>query len=230
MVCTVVRTILGRAEEEIPAFGTAETPGDGHLLGRGVEALRPEGTVGSAVHAGHLADFAVPDPFANEVAVCGRGALVTHLRSHLVLLGQVGEQAGLIDGVGQRLLHIDVLAHGDGVGGHDGMRVVGGCYEDGIDALAHLVVHAAEVAILLGIGMTVPGILGIVPVDITEGDDVVRPLHVAKVGVTHASDTYAGDVQLVGGGDVSMALAQDGVGNYGQADGSSRSALKEFSS
>ena len=230
MVSTVVRTIFSRTQKEIPAFRTTKTPRNGHFLGGSVQALRPEGTVGSAVHAGDLADFAVPDPLTNEVAVFGRCTLVTHLRSHFVLLGQVGEQAGLVNGVCQRFLNIDVLTHGDGVGSHNGVGVVRSCHKDSIDALAHLVVHATEVTILLGFGMTVERVLCIVEVHVAEGNDVVGPLHVAQVSITHATDADAGNVQLVARSDVRMALAKHRVRNYGQADSGSRTTLKEFPS
>ncbi len=47
--------------------------------------------------------------------------------------------------------------------------------------------------------MTSEGIFCIVPVDVTESDDIVVLLHLVEVAVTHTADTDSCDVQFVTG-------------------------------
>ncbi len=77
-------------------------------------------------------------------AAVGR-ALVAHLRGHLHLAGDLAQAAGFVDRVRQRLLREAVLAQLHGHGAGRGVRVVGRADGDGVDALAHLVEHLAEV-------------------------------------------------------------------------------------
>ena len=127
--------------------------------------------------------------------VFGR-ALVAHLRGHLLLGGHLAHHAGLVDRVRQRLLAVDVLAH---LHGHDrgrGVRVVGRADGDGVDLLAHLREHLAEVVVLLGVGEARR--LGVqrVVVDVAEGDDVAVLAGLAAVAAALAADADAGDVDL----------------------------------
>src|SRR5689334_11565587 len=64
-------------------------------------------------------------PLGGVAAEQRAAILVAHLGHHLVLAGFLGQQPGLVDIVGQGLLHIDVFAAADG-GQSDGrVGVVG---------------------------------------------------------------------------------------------------------
>ena len=89
----------------------------------------------------------------NRDAVAGV-PLVAHLGGDLVFAGGLGEQPGLVDAMGERLLHVDVLAALDGRQGDHGMRVIGRGHDHGVDVLL-LVEHDAEIRVTLG-----PRILG----------------------------------------------------------------------
>ena len=57
----------------------------------------------------------------------------------------MAEHAGLVDRMGQRLLHEAVLSSSACHGGGHGVDVVGRAHRHGVDALAHLVEHLAEI-------------------------------------------------------------------------------------
>ena len=226
MVDGIVRNHLRRATEQVPV----KSLGNAVYLLRRVETLGPDGPVRSAFHFGDLSDLTVPYPFAHQVGALVRSPLVAHLRSHVVLFGQLGQQAGLIYRVGQRLLAIHVLAHGQRFGRDDGMGVVGRSHQDRIDALAHFIIHLAVIIIPLGVGKTLENRLGITPVHVAQGHDIIRLCHVFQIGITHASDTYSRDVQLVTGRDMPETLAQNAARGDGQAGQGGSACLEKISS
>ena len=156
---------------------------------------------GRASPCGQIADLAVPDPFADLADALARSSLVAHLGGYLVLVGQFGQQARFVDGVGQRLLDVDVLAGGDGVGGDDGVRVVGRGDHHGVGRFEQLVVHLAVVVVLLGCRVALEHVVGVFPVDVAQADDVLAFEPFQHRGAA-ASDTHAQDVELVAGGGV----------------------------
>jgi hypothetical protein len=78
-------------------------------------------------------------------------ALVAHLGRDLVFMGRLGEDAGLEDGMGDRLLHIDVLAATHALHRDVGMGMVGRGDDDRVDVLL-LVQHLAEIREERGLG------------------------------------------------------------------------------
>ena len=99
----------------------------------------------------HLADEAGIVPFlklAHAVAGC---ALVAHLGHHFVAFGGLGEGAGFVDIVGERLLHVDVLAQLHGGQGNHGVVVVGRGHRYGIEILALLIEQLPPVLIVPGL-------------------------------------------------------------------------------
>ena len=59
-----------------------------------------------------------------------------------------------------------------GLGDH-GVRVVGRADHHGVDPVANLVEHPAEVVECLGLGMALGGLAQVMLVDVAEGDDVL---------------------------------------------------------
>ena len=221
----VVWALHGRTQPEIPV----QRAGHRHLVGGQVQALRPDGAVGPAVYLPYLADLASPYPFCDAAAPVERVTLVAHLCGHLIFLGQPGQQACLIHRVGQRLLAIDMLAQRHGMSCHAGMRMVGGGHHDGIDALAHLVEHHAPVLEPAGVGIVTERLVGIFPVDIAQGHDVLRS-HVLEVAASHAANTDTGDVQFVTRGRMAKAASQHRVRHDHHAQRGSSASLDEVSS
>ena len=220
----VVRTHGSRTDEAIPVHRGR----NGHLLLGTREALGPDGTVGKGIHAGHLADLPVPNPFAERTDTGTGSALVTHLGSHFVLGGQFGEQAGFIDRVRKRFLHIDMLAGLDGLGGDAGVGMVGRGHYNRIRALQHLVIHLPVIAELLRLRIRVEHAFGIVPVRIAQTDDVLSVLEAVQVGITPAADTDGEDVEFVARSSrMAVGLSEDGARGHAQPQRGDRTRFQE---
>ena len=70
----------------------------------------------------------------------------------------------------------------------------------------------------------------ICPVNVGQTDDVLGLRNGAEVGCATAADSDTEHVQLVAGcGGVTVGLAKDGAGSYGEPDGSGSPGLKEGS-
>lgn len=157
----VGRTHRRRPDEGVPV----ERLGHALVVFGTHQPLRPDRAVGEGLDLAHLADFAVPYPFAADLAhAFGRSALVAHLRGYLVLGGQFGQQTRFVDRVRQRFLAIDVLAGRNGVGRDDRVGVVGRSHHDRIGRFEHLVVHAAVIVVAFGRGVTLEDMLRVFPV------------------------------------------------------------------
>ena len=222
----IVRTPGSRTDEGVPVHRL----GNAHVLFGTGESLGPDGTVGEGVHTAHLADLTVPDPFADLADALARGALVAHLGGYLVLGGEFGEQPGLVDGMGQGLFDVNVLAGGDCFGGDDGVRVVGRGYHHGIGRFEQLLVHLAVVVILLGRGITLENVVGIFPVHVAQSDDILALEAFQHRGAASA-DADAQDIEFVAGCRcMSEILSQDRARHDRQPEGRCGSCFQERSS
>ena len=97
----------------------------------------------------------------------------------------------------ERLLAVDVLAQVErGLGDH-GVRMVGRRDDHGVDPIANLVEHPAEVVERLRLGMALGGLAQAVLVNVAEGDDILASQRLEVVGPATAH-THEGDVQLLG--------------------------------
>ena len=158
------------------------------------------------MHLAHLAYLIIPDPLRNLPAPVERVALVTHLRGHLVFLGQARKQSGLIDRMCKGFLYIDVLAQRHGMGSHTGMGVVGRGHQYGIDGLAYLVKHHTPVLEAAGIGIVVKRLSGIFPVHIAQGHNVLRA-HLLQIAAAHSAHAHSGNVEFVTWRHMTVAAA-----------------------
>ena len=142
MVDRVVRTLGGRAQEQVPV----------HVLGNGlvfrsrddVRRLLPvlERTIGPDVDLAHLADGTRTHQLCTAAEARVGRALVAHLGAHPFLTCRLAHQASFPDRVGQRLLAIDVLAQTHRRHRGRGVRVVGRRDDDGVDLGIELVQEA----------------------------------------------------------------------------------------
>ena len=98
--------------------------------------------------------------------------LVAHLRNDAGGAGGLSERAGLAEGVGEGLLHVDMFACPDRGHGGDGVGVIGGADGAGVDVLGLLVEHHPEILVARGLGMGVEGAAGALVVDIAKCDDI----------------------------------------------------------
>ncbi len=169
-------------------------------------------------------DGAVPDPLGGLAVSFAGASVVSQLCGDSCLLGDLGDEPGLPDVVGERLLAVDVLA---GLRGEDrdvGVKVVRGGDQDGVDRL-FLLQHDPEVLVdgaLVAGGLPGVGLLDLrlhrvstglaavvvraeVPLlaRVGDGDDlaIVLPEEGAGVGAPLAPDADDGDVHLVTRGD-----------------------------
>ena len=196
----------------------------------------PDWTVCEAVDSLNLADLSVPEPFNGFPCAGAGGSLVTHLGSHAVFRGEFGQKPCLIDCEGERLLYIDVLSGGHGLGRDDGVCVVGCSDHHGVSLVQHLVVHHAVVIVLLGLWVLIEHMVGVLPVHIAESDDVFG-LHFREVGRSTASDADTKDVQFVVGRDFlflfflrCLLTCDDDVRGYSQSCSHCCSCLQEGAS
>ncbi len=144
----VIRPHLGRTKPQVPVQA-----GRDFLLLVQPRQLAQGGVVrrAAAVDRVDVADGPVPDPLAERADSIERVALVAQLRHDLVLLGRLHQGPDLGDGVGQRLLTVDVLASLDGRHRNHGVGVVGRPDDHRVDLLVHLVEHLAVVLVHLGV-------------------------------------------------------------------------------
>ena len=210
----VVRGVIGAlgrgAEPEVPVepLGGLEVGVGGGRLGVGAAAAAPD----VALFDG--ADGAALDQL-DDAAVVGLGVNLRALLGGELAVGLehgFAQGAGLVDGVGDRLLAVDVFAELERVVAHERVRVVGGRADDGVEVLR--VVHQpSPVGVDLGLGEAAPGAghgdglavgplaLGVLEhagVDVAEGDDVLARA-AAEVGAAAAADADDGEVELVAG-------------------------------
>ena len=136
-----------------------------------------------------------------------RGAACRAASRALLFLLQVvrAHGADLFHGDAERLLAVDVHVAIERPVGDEGMMVVGGADDHGLDVL--LVEHLAPVPIGLCLREDLERFLGAEVVDVAERDDVLVPEDVVVRG---APAPYAdqGDVQLVAGGVLSAAACR----------------------
>ena len=191
MVAVAVGSVLRWAKPNLPVerFGH-------RLHHRTTLALRPDGAIGPDVnflHGAELPSANLRGRFAHRIV---GGELVAHLRGDVVFACQLAQPAGLPDGVCERLLAMDVLAHPHRLGGHHRVVVVGDAHRHRVDAVAELVEHVAVVGELvvdlvdLGHAVEERG------VDVAEGEDLSMPRHILHVALALAADADATDLDL----------------------------------
>ena len=194
----MIRTRRGRAEPHIPI----ERVGNGRGVGRSVHALRPvdivdpvEWAIGPDVDLVNLADGSVPDRFAQQAHLLAGLALVAHLRRDLVLARRLRHRAGLIHGVRQRFLAVDMLTAFDGCHGGHRVAVVRRRDDHSVDVRILLVQHFPEVFVLPGVRVASKRSRCVAPVHVAQGDNVLA-LECLQVPGPLTSHADARDVQL----------------------------------
>ena len=195
----VIGRVIGphfrRADELWPVHGL------GHFgrVGGPVGPLRPDRAVGPDVNFLDLAQRAGLQNRGRFAEVVVGGALVAHLRGEVLLGGQLPQHAGFVQRLGHRLLDEGVLAHPHAHRSGDGVGVVGRADGHGVDALAHLVEHLAEVEILLRVGPALARGVEAGLVDVADRDHVAGPAGILRIAGPLAADADAGEVDLFQG-------------------------------
>ena len=221
----VVGTHRRRPDEGVPV----ERLGHALVVFGTHQPLRPDRAVGEGLDLAHLADFAVPYPFADLAHAFGRSALVAHLRGYLVLGGQFGQQTRFVDRVRQRFLAIDVLAGRNGVGRDDRVGVVGRSHHDRIGRFEHLVVHAAVIVVAFGRRVTLEDMLRVFPVDVAQADDVLA-FKALQYRSAATADADTQDIEFVAGRGMPEFLTQNRAGYDRQPDCGGSPLFQEASS
>ncbi|MDP7105489.1 MAG: hypothetical protein QGH41_00335 [Roseibacillus sp.] len=177
----LVGTRQSRSKPEIPVEVTGDRIG---TLGA-VDSLGPDGTVGPDMQFEGLADGPGVNHFHSAAQSLVGAALVAHLGGQFLFASQIAHDAGFPDSLGERLLHVGMLAHGHGGDGGHAMAVVGSGDCDGIDLVFHLLQQFPEVLVLLGLGKLLGLPVHRVAIDVAEGHDLA-PFAGGVVGVTAA--------------------------------------------
>ena len=184
----VVRAHGRRADPQIPV----QAIGNRRRVSRPGHPLRPDRTVGPAVHLADRADGPGGDPFLHQPQPLFRVALVAHLGDDLVLPGGLGQRTRLADRPRERLLHVHVLAKLHRRHRDDRVIVVGGGDHDRVDVLLRLehlpevLVHLRLRELLRNAVLHQLGLRGFAGVAVAERDDVVALGHVHQVRRAHA--------------------------------------------
>ena len=90
-----------------------------------------------------------------------------------------------------------MLPGGYGLGGDNGMGVVGGGDHDSVSLIEHLVEHHTVVIVLLGVRISLENMVSILPVDVAKSDDILG-LHLTKVGGSTSSNTDTKNLKFLG--------------------------------
>ena len=115
----------------------------------------------------------------------------------LYLARRLREGAGLEDGMGQGLLHIDMFAGLHGGHGDGRVRVIRRRHDDGVDVLL-AVQHLAEIPVHGGLGVGGKDLRRVVRVHVAQGHDVLGGAG-ADIILAHAAYANSGNVQLFAG-------------------------------
>ena len=189
----VVGAMLDRALPEIPIQVFRNRVG----TFRATDALRPNRAVGPHVQLGDVTDEARLDDLHRATESVVGAALVAHLRGHFLLLGHLGHETCLVDGLCEWLLNVNVFAELHRLHTGNGVHVVRGRDGDGVDGFLHLIEHLAEILKRRGAGVFLPSVTQGVGIDITERDDIGTATgRVVGVAGALAARTDRGEVDL----------------------------------
>ncbi len=117
--------------------------------------------------------------------------LNAHLGHGVVLLGELGEGPGLLDGMGQGLFAVDIEAGAKRFGGRGSVAVVGGANDDGVEpsGVDHLPVVGE--ALGLGEGLGCAGKALVVDIADPSDDLAADRVKVSPTSPTDTDDPYA---------------------------------------
>ena len=211
---------LRGAEPEVPihASGHGARSGRGGHVGVTIAGIGVPG-----VHGEDFADATGLDEL-HAGAVFFRGVnLVTHLGPHLGFRGLQAKLTRLPDGVRERLLAVDVLAHAHGDHGRQRMHVVGRRNGHGVEAVTEPGEHLAPVAVMRHAGVLLINLGEAASIDVAEADEMglgVRGAFV-DVGFAFAVDADRGDLDL----RVQVTCSDD----RGKGEGRERGGAQEVS-
>ncbi len=121
--------------------------------------------------------------------------LRAHLRGDSHFRGGLGDNASFVHRVRERLFAVDVLSGFQCGDGGDGVRVVGGTDDDGVERL--VVEHLAEVVVLCGFAVLGCGAGEIAIVDVAQCGDVCQVGDSTEVVAAAAGYADDADVQAI---------------------------------
>ena len=166
------------------------------------------------------ADGAGLDQFNDAAVVLGGVDLDAHLGRRAGFLGGETDLACFVDVVGEGFFAVDVLLMLQGTHGRQGMGMLAGADDDGVEVLG-AVEELAEVGELLCFGEFLGGLFDGRPVDVAEGDDVLGT-DAASIAASAATGADDGDVEFV----VEVSSPDDARGDE-ECGGSGRGQLVE---
>ena len=204
-IADVATTPFRRAGLELGATGRIHVGGTRQILHRRHRTtgprhtLGPDRTIGVDVHFVHRPDQSGLDPFIDQPRVVAGVALVSHLRDDAAAPGEFLEPARFVDGMRERLLHVDMLLEFHCRLGDDRVGVVRCCHDQGLDVLL-LVQHLAEISVALRrhelVSQLERVLARILPVDDPQAPSQ-RAVHVTEVDIAQRDDVLARQVGRV---------------------------------
>ena len=193
--------VIGAREAVVRARAAPAVPGVRRIARRKrlglrirLHALRPHRAVGPAVELLHVAPHA--RVAQRLVAPHARMALVAHLADDARLELRLEHELALLDGAGERLLHVDVLAGEHAVHGDVGVRVVRRADLHDLELVAHRLEHVAVVRELRNAGVLLLPAVERARVDVAHRDKLAaRRDEAFRRGPAHAPAADGGELQ-----------------------------------
>ena len=181
------------------------------------------------MHFAHLAYLSCPNPFGYALVPFKRTALVSHLRCHLVLLGEFRKQSCFIHRVSERFLKVHMFSESHCMSGDNGVCMVRSGYHHCIDAFAHTVKHFAPILKAFCLGIVVESFHGILPIHVAKGYNVFG-FHVMHVSAPHSAYTDARNVQFVARCFIAIGFAEHIARHYCESSRTHEAVFQELSS
>jgi hypothetical protein len=155
-----------------------------------------------------------PHPLAQLANAIVAVALVSELSNHIVTFCGRHQCTYFVHIVCKWLLAVHMLAMLHGFHGDHCMRMVGRADYHGINIVLELVQHHAEVFVSLRVGILVELVLGVLLINIAEGDQCgAFGHHRVDISTTLAADPDAGEAYLAEGSRCFLLLlSQYGLG------------------
>ena len=203
MILVVIVVEVRRAVPDIPVHAVRHGLCLRIMVGVRVVRIPAAPVVKVGIDAIDILNDACLFPSLELEIVSLRMSLIAYLRHHLRMTsGNIHQQLDFLERTGQRLLHIDMLTHGDSQHADGEVSEVGNGNAYCLELVGTLIKHLTEIREHLGIRMLGNRLLRLlaVRVHITQGDNLAQPcfFQITNNLTTAVGNAYASQFYLCG--------------------------------